>query len=49
MTFLFWIVEHRKIWKVTIFALLTTVITYYVFSKWLELSVPHRAPGILRF
>ena len=40
MTFLFWIVEHRKIWKVVIFALLTTVITYYVFSKWLNCQFP---------
>jgi hypothetical protein len=40
MTFLFWIVEHRNIWKVIIFALLTTIITYYVFSKWLNCQFP---------
>jgi hypothetical protein len=40
MTFLFWIVERQKVWKVAIFALLTTVITYYVFSKWLNCQFP---------
>jgi hypothetical protein len=40
MTFLFWIVERRKIWKVVLYALLTTVITYYVFSKWLNCQFP---------
>jgi hypothetical protein len=40
MTFLFWIVERQKVWKVVIFALLTTVITYYVFSKWLNCQFP---------
>lgn len=40
MTFLFWIVERQKIWKVVILALLVTVITYYVFSKWLNCQFP---------
>ena len=41
MTFLFWIVEkEQKIWKVVVYALLTTVITYYVFSKWLNCQFP---------
>ncbi len=40
MVFLFWIVEKQKIWKVIIYALLTTVITYYVFSKWLNCQFP---------
>ena len=40
MIFLFWIVERQNIWKVVIFALLTTLITYYVFSKWLNCQFP---------
>jgi apolipoprotein N-acyltransferase len=40
MTFLFWIVERQKVWKVLAYALLTTVITYYVFSKWLNCQFP---------
>ncbi len=40
MTFLFWIVERQKVWKVVVYALLTTVITYYVFSKWLNCQFP---------
>ena len=40
MTVLFWIVEHQNIWKVVILALLVTVITYYVFSKWLNCQFP---------
>ncbi|MCK9362381.1 MAG: tripartite tricarboxylate transporter TctB family protein [Syntrophales bacterium] len=40
MTFLFWIVEPQKIGKVAIWALLATVITYYVFSKWLNCQFP---------
>lgn len=40
MTFLFWIMERQKVWKVVLYALLTTVITYYVFSKWLNCQFP---------
>jgi hypothetical protein len=40
MTFLFWVVERQKAWKVVLYALLTTVITYYVFSKWLNCQFP---------
>jgi hypothetical protein len=40
MTFLFWVVERRKVWKVVAYAFLTTVITYYVFSKWLNCQFP---------
>jgi len=40
MTFLFWIVERQKVWKVVLYAFLTTVITYYVFSKWLNCQFP---------
>jgi hypothetical protein len=40
MTFLFWIVERQNVWKVVVYALLTTGITYYVFSKWLNCQFP---------
>jgi putative tricarboxylic transport membrane protein len=40
MTFLFYTMEHQKVWKVALYALLTTVITYYVFSKWLNCQFP---------
>ncbi len=40
MTLLFWIVERQKVWKVFAYALLTTVVTYYVFSKWLNCQFP---------
>lgn len=40
MIFLFWIIERQNIWKVVMFALLVTVITYYVFSKWLNCQFP---------
>jgi hypothetical protein len=40
MTFLFWVVERQKTWKAIAYALLTTVITYYVFSKWLNCQFP---------
>ncbi len=40
MALLFWIVERQKVWKVMAYALVTTVITYYVFSKWLNCQFP---------
>jgi putative tricarboxylic transport membrane protein len=40
MFFLFSIVERQKVWKVAIYSLLTTVLTYYVFSKTLNLQFP---------
>ncbi|MHB8092051.1 MAG: tripartite tricarboxylate transporter TctB family protein [Syntrophales bacterium] len=40
MAFLFWIIERQKVWKVICFSLLTTVTTYYVFSKWLNCQFP---------
>ncbi len=40
MALLFWIVEKQKVWKVMAYAFLTTVITYYVFSKWLNCQFP---------
>ena len=40
MFFLFSIVEKQKLWKVALYSLLTTVLTYYVFSKALNLQFP---------
>jgi hypothetical protein len=40
MGFLFWVVERQKVWRVLILSFLTTLITYYVFSKWLNCQFP---------
>jgi len=40
MGFLFWIVERQKVWWVLTLAFLTTLITYWVFSKWLNCQFP---------
>jgi hypothetical protein len=40
MSFLFWIVERQKVWLVLILSFLTTLMTYYVFSKWLNCQFP---------
>ncbi len=37
---LFWIAGEKKIWKVVVYSFSTTVLTYYVFSKWLSLQFP---------
>ncbi len=40
MAFLFWLAGRQKIWRVTVYSLGTTLITYYVFSKTLNLQFP---------
>ena len=40
MTFLFWIAGRQKVWRVFTYALGTTVITYFVFSRFLNLQFP---------
>ena len=40
MTFLFWMAGRQKMWRVILYSLGTTVITYYVFSKSLNLQFP---------
>jgi hypothetical protein len=40
MLFLFNIVERQKAWRVALYSLLTTGLTYYVFSKALNLQFP---------
>lgn len=40
MTLLFWILEKKRIGLVLLYALLTTLTTYLVFSKWLNCQFP---------
>lgn len=40
MTFLFFIVERQKVWWVLALSSLTTLVTYFVFSKWLNCQFP---------
>jgi len=40
MGFLFWTVKKQKIWWVLISSSLTTLISYMVFSKWLNCQFP---------
>ena len=40
MVFLFWIVKGQKWWWVLISSILTTLVTYYVFSVWLKGQLP---------
>jgi hypothetical protein len=40
MTFLFWILERKRIWVVFISSILTTGVTYYVFSILLNCQFP---------
>ena len=40
LVFLFWIAGQKKVWKVALYSFLTTALSYYVFSKWLNLQFP---------
>ncbi len=40
MAFLFWLAGRQKLWRVAVYSLGTTVITYYVFSRALNLQFP---------
>jgi hypothetical protein len=40
MTVLFWTIKGQKWWGVLASSFLTTIITYYVFSKWLNIQFP---------
>ncbi len=40
MTLLFWVLERKKIWFVLSSSFLTTLMTYLVFSKWLNCQFP---------
>jgi len=40
MAFLFWLAGRQRLWRVAAYSLGTTVITYYVFSRALNLQFP---------
>lgn len=40
MVFLFRIAGQKQAWKVVLYAFITTALSYYVFSKWLNLQFP---------
>jgi len=46
MAFLFWLAGRQKLWRVAVYSAGTTLITYYVFSRTLNLQFP---PGPLGF
>jgi hypothetical protein len=41
MSLLFWVLERKRIGFVLLYALLTTLFTHLVFSKWLNCQFPH--------
>jgi putative tricarboxylic transport membrane protein len=45
MAFLFWIAGEKKIWKVVVFSLIAAVLSYMIFSKWLNLQFPNGPLG----
>lgn len=40
MAFLFWLAGRQKLWRVAVYSAGTTLITYYVFSRALNLQFP---------
>lgn len=46
MSFLFWIVRGSKWWWVLILSSLTTIISYCIFSKWLNCQFPQGLFGL---
>ena len=46
MGFLFWLLERKKLWWVLVLSFLTTMTTYYVFSKWLNSQFPDGLFGL---
>ncbi len=40
MSFLFWIIRGQKWWWILISSLVITIISYYIFSKWLNCQFP---------
>jgi hypothetical protein len=46
MSFLFWIVKGQKWWWILISSFLTTIISYYLFSKWLNCQFPEGFFGL---
>lgn len=45
MAFLFRIAGQKKAWKAALYSFATTAISYYVFSKWLNLQFPIGSMG----
>jgi hypothetical protein len=45
MSLLFWLVERQKLWRIVILAFLTSLISYYVFSKLLNCQFPEGLIG----
>jgi hypothetical protein len=46
MSFLFWVLERKKLWLVFCASFLSTLITYFVFSKWLNCQFPEGLFGL---
>lgn len=46
MSLLFWVLERKRVGFVLLYALLATLFTHLVFSKWLNCQFPH---GLLGF
>jgi hypothetical protein len=46
MTLLFWILERKRIVWVLVSSVLTTLLTYFVFSKWLNCQFPNGLFGL---
>jgi len=46
MTLLFWLLERKKVWLVFVSSFLATLITYFVFSKWLNCQFPDGLFGL---
>jgi len=46
MTSLFWVLERKKIWLVFTASFLSTLISYFVFSKWLNCQFPDGLFGL---
>jgi hypothetical protein len=46
MGFLFWILKRTQVWQAVLWSVLATLITYYVFSKWLNCQFPDGLFGL---
>jgi putative tricarboxylic transport membrane protein len=46
MSFLSLIVKRQKVWQVVVFSLAATIVTYYVFSRWLDAQFPQGLFGL---
>ncbi len=46
MTIFFWVLERKRAWLGFVFSLLSTFITYIVFSKWLHCQFPDGLFGL---